>query len=144
MVSRDPRSIQGFIPMRIPTVTHNALEPGMRKGKPCIRKSARLKNAEAHWEAHLAKLAEQLDGHALSGALMVQVRFAFQADERHSAGTPHTSKPDADNLEKTLWDVLQRLGVIEDDRRIFDKRVSKLYADVPGVYVRIEEVTLNG
>lgn len=135
------RSIEKFTPMRIPTVTHNSLMPINGKGgKPKIVKTPELREAEATWEAHLAPLRNLVPDGPLSGGLAVSVRFAFQANEEHPVGTMHVTKPDADNLEKTLWDVLQRLDVIEDDSRIFFKEIAKLYADVPGVWIRLEEM----
>lgn len=134
------RSIERFCPMRIPTVTHNSLMPIKGKGGMKIVKTPELREAEATWEAHLAPLRTLVPDGPFSGAIIANVRFAFQADAKHPAGTPHTTKPDADNLEKTLWDVLQRLGIIEDDCQVFCKDVAKLYAEVPGVYLRLEEV----
>ena len=68
------------------------------------------------------------------------MRLCWAADSRHPAGSPKATKPDLDNVEKTLWDVLGRLGFFEGDQQVALKRVAKLYGEVPGVYVRLEEM----
>lgn len=139
---RNANRISTFVAMRIPTVTHNDLEPGMRKGRPYIRKGARLLEAEAKWDAHLGALKDRLvAGGArlpLGGPLMARVKFLFDADERHSVGSPHTEKPDLDNIEKTFWDAMARAGIIEDDKLVFAKSVTKAYDRIPGVRIEIE------
>lgn len=138
---RDANSFGAFVAMRIPTVTHNDLEPGMRKGKPFIRKSKRLLEAEASWKAHLGSLRDRLANYGtrlpLSGPLVAKVQFLFEADEAHPAGTPHAGKPDLDNVEKTFWDAMARVGIVEDDRLVFHKDVTKAYDAVPGVRIEI-------
>lgn len=138
---RDANSIRAFVAMRVPTVTHNDLKPGMRKGKPYIRKSARLLDAEASWEAHLGPLGDRLADLGaklpLSGPLVAKVQFLFEADETHPARTPHVGKPDLDNVEKTFWDAMVRTGLLEDDRLVFHKDVTKAYDAVPGVRIEI-------
>lgn len=44
---------------------------------------------------------------------------------------PHTEKPDADNLVKTILDAATRAGVWVDDAQVFDLRVRKFRAAVP-------------
>lgn len=44
---------------------------------------------------------------------------------------PHTEKPDADNLVKTILDQATAAGVWTDDARVFDLRVRKFRAAVP-------------
>lgn len=140
--ARNANRMSAFVAMRIPTVTHNDLEPGMRKGKPYIRKSEELREAEAKWEAHLGIAKGRIEGMGaklpLSGPLVARVQFLFEADERHPAGTPHADKPDLDNIEKTFWDAMCRVGLIEDDRLVFCKEVTKAYDRIPGVRIEIE------
>ena len=45
---------------------------------------------------------------------------------------PHQQKPDKDNLEKALMDAVYR-G--EDDSRVWDSRVSKVWAPVAGIVI---------
>lgn len=130
-------SIEFFEPMVPPKTTHNDLEPGMRKGKPTIRKSQDLRNAEAKWEAHLAKHAP---AEPLEGPVMAQARICWPTEGKHGQGEPMTGKPDLDNVEKTLWDVMAKLGFYTDDAHIVDKRTGKMWADPAGIWIRLEEI----
>ncbi len=47
---------------------------------------------------------------------------------------------DVDNLRKLLQDVLQKAGFFEDDSQIVESESSKVYAEVPGYWVRITGV----
>lgn len=122
-------------------MTHNDLRPiKSRDGKLKIVKTQELHEAEAKWEAHLA--AALPDGHEpLSGPLGMELKICFRAAGKHHSGDPHISKPDLDNLEKTIGDVLQRIGAIEDDCLICAKYVTKSWNEIPGVYIKVEEIS---
>ena len=131
-------AVEFFAPMRVPSTTHNDLiAVPMHGGGARIVKSAALREAEAAWESRLARFAPEMP---LSGPLAADVRLCWEADAKHPAGSPKDTKPDLDNIEKTLWDVMERLGFFENDAQVALKRVAKLYGDVPGVYVRLEEM----
>lgn len=131
-------AVELFCPMRVPTATHNGLlAVSDRRGKARLVKSQALREAEAAWESHLARFAPP---RPLSGPLMADVRFCWAADARHPAGTPKETKPDLDNVEKAFWDALQRLRYFVGDQQVALKTVAKLYAEAPGVYVRLEEM----
>lgn len=53
-------------------------------------------------------------------------------------GKPHTSRPDCDNIAKTIIDALNRLAFY-DDSAICELRITKMYSESPCVDVRIEE-----
>ena len=44
-----------------------------------------------------------------------------------------------DNLCKALFDIMTRLHYWNDDKQIYSAVVEKFWADVPGVFVKIEE-----
>lgn len=133
-------AVEFFAAMRVPSTTHNDLVAvPMAHGGARIVKSAALREAEAAWESRLARFAPD---RPLTGPLAADVRLCWEADAAHPAGTPKATKPDLDNIEKTLWDVLGRLGFFErGDQQVALKRVAKLYGEVPGVYVRLEEMS---
>lgn len=129
--------IEFFAPMVPPTVTHNGLEVHRYGGRARIGKSAALVDAEAKWEAHLARFAPPKP---LTGPLRADLRLCWPTRGEHPQGTPKDTKPDLDNTEKTVWDVLQRLGYYEGDQQIADKHSAKMWADPAGVYLRLEEI----
>lgn len=138
-----PRMIRLRIPMRIPTVTHNELVIRKRGKGRFIGKSDALLEAEERIRANLASRLPRMDG-PLEGPLMATVTYRFATDGKHAQMEPHTEKPDGDNLVKTLWDVLQGLGVIADDCRIADQRIVKVWADPPGVQLEVREIGGRG
>ena len=123
-----------FLAMEPPTVTHNDLEPGMRDGRPCIRKSGRLREAE---DAIMARLAPVRPAEPLSGPLRLQVRWCFGTGGRRPQGAPHTSRPDMSNMLKTLEDCMVRAGWIADDALVCEERLAKAWSDPAGIWVRV-------
>lgn len=133
------RKVEFFEPMRVPGATHNLLEPYRKSsGKPGIRKSDSLKEAEAKWEAHLGR---HTPGAPLSGPLAVRITFCYEPDRLHPAGSPKVTVPDVDNLAKTVIDSMKRLGwFAEDDAQVADLLLTKGYQHPQGVYVSVEEI----
>lgn len=50
-----------------------------------------------------------------------------------------TTKPDTDNIAKSILDSLNKIAYL-DDKQVVDLRVRKRYAEVPSVSVWISEV----
>ena len=133
-----------FLPMRIPTVTHNDLVPWRAKGgRIGIRKSDALKDAE---DAIMARIraAGMPESPVSCRAARLTVKWCFLADGRHAVGEPHTSKPDMSNMLKTLEDCLTRCGVISDDSIICQESLSKGYAGHEGIYIDVTAIDADG
>lgn len=128
-----------FLPMRIPTVTHNDLAPLRAKGgRIGIRKSDALKDAE---DALMARIrAAGVPEKPVSCAARLTVTWCFLADGRHTVGEPHTSKPDMSNMLKTLEDCLTRCSVISDDSIICQEFLAKGYAEHEGIYIEVTAI----
>ncbi len=136
------RVIQGFLPVEPPKVTHNDLTIRYRTktsgGRvPYVAKSDRLRKAEDAIRPHIARLAPSMP---LSGALRVTWKLAWPTDGKHYQGEAKTTKPDADNVVKTLNDLLESCRVIANDAMICDLRAMKMFRDPAGIWVRVEEV----
>lgn len=50
------------------------------------------------------------------------------------------TKPDLDNSVKLLQDCMTKLGFWQDDRFVVSLITEKFWAQVPGIYIRIEAV----
>ena len=79
---------------------------------------------------------------AVPVAVKVRWTFPWRKSERRgivAAGVPvpHTSRPDLDNLEKNLLDVLTRLNFWTDDSLVAEKSTSKFWGPKPGIDVEI-------
>ena len=79
-----------------------------------------------------------------SGPVSLKVRwtFPYRKSERRSvvnAGipVPHNVRPDLDNLEKNLLDVLTRLNFWTDDSLVTEKFTSKWWGPKPGIDIEI-------
>lgn len=130
--------IEFFEPMVPPTATHNDLVAvSDSRGKARLVKSAALKAAEAKWEAHLAEHAPQKP---LDGPIAIEMRICWPTGGRRAQGSWHAVKPDADNVEKTVFDVMAKLGYFANDSRIALHSTAKLWSDPAGIYVRMEEL----
>lgn len=78
-------------------------------------------------------------------ALMLQFTWPWRASEskkvRARGRIPHTSRPDASNLAKTIEDRLVALRFIEDDNAVVSLYVSKWWGDESGIHVAIDPFT---
>lgn len=76
-----------------------------------------------------------------TGAVAVSVAWHFELKSAKKM-TPKTTRPDLDNLEKALFDVMTKLGFWKDDSQIQRKFSEKF--DVPvgqgGLFVFVEEL----
>ena len=92
-----------------------------------------------------ALLAPHAPAEPLRGGIYLQARwcFPYRQSERKSVTKtgreiPHTSRPDLDNLEKSLLDVLTRLRFIEDDSKIYLKSTAKVWGPAPYLAIAIK------
>ena len=133
-----PRSVQCFMPTPPPSVTHNALEIRRGKGRQMfIGKSDRLKAEEDRLRPYIAKIRPS---EPLSGPLVATWKLVWSTDGKHKQGEAKTTRPDVDNVIKTLNDLLESCHVIENDAMVCDLRVQKMYGNPAGIWVRIEEI----
>lgn len=57
-------------------------------------------------------------------------------------GTPRTTKPDTDNLDKMLKDCMTRCGVWWDDAQVTEEHIGKYWSRTPGIWVRVVRIRL--
>lgn len=76
-------------------------------------------------------------------SIMIDMEFRIPIPQSYSnkkkkelEWTPHTKKPDLDNLVKAVLDALNGVAYT-DDSLISDINASKSYAEKPGVYIMI-------
>lgn len=125
-----------FLPMLPPTSTHQQVGHTIDKQGRHRFYQRGNGEAEAKLTAHLMKhIPEQ----PYSGAIRVVVKWCYPRKAKHQNGEPYTNKPDVDNLCKALFDIMTRLHYWNDDKQIYSAVVEKFWADVPGVFVKIEE-----
>lgn len=95
------------------------------------------------------KYSEALLEQALSGyqpkepfdtAIRLKVIWIFEPTKKSKDGERKATRPDLDNLQKTLQDVMCRMKFYKDDGLITDLDVSKRWHRNSGLYIEIEEV----
>lgn len=130
-------TLEFFLPMDPPTVTHQEKQIHVVKGKPVFYEPAELKAARAKLRDHLAK---HRPAQPFAGGVRLVAKWCFPRG-RHKDGTYRITKPDTDNLQKLLKDVMTAVGFWRDDAQVASEIVEKFWAEIPGIYIRLEELT---
>lgn len=106
------------------------------KRQACFYEPADLKAARQKLMGHLA-------GHRpeqpFDQGVRLMVKWCFPKG-KHADGEYRITKPDTDNLQKLLKDCMTACGFWKDDALVAAEMVEKFWAEIPGIYVRIEEI----
>lgn len=131
--------MQFFMPMIPPTVTHQEKKTTVNKntGKVIYYEPVELKDARAKLTA---ALHEHVPESPFTGATQLQVCWMFPCGDNHESGAWKTTKPDTDNLQKMLKDIMTDLGFWTDDALVCCELISKHWSDVPGIYIEITDL----
>lgn len=130
--------IEFFLPIIPPTVTHQEKAVHVVKGKPHFYEPDELKAARVKLTAHLGK---HKPDKPFTGALRLVTKWCFPITGKHKDGEWKDTKPDNTNLIKMFEDVMQALGYFKNDAQIASSVTEKFWATLPGIYVKIEELT---
>lgn len=129
--------IEFFMPMRPPTVTHQEKKIHVVNGKPILYEPEELKAARRKLVGHLRKHAP---AEPMKSGIRLMVKWCFPITGKHINGEYRISKPDTDNLQKLLKDCMTACGFWKDDALVASEIVEKFWAELPGIYVRIESL----
>lgn len=125
-----------FMAMKPPTVTHQEKKVAVKNGKPVFYEPQELKDARNKLESHLNK--HKPDTPYTSGVRLL-TKWCFPRGN-HKDGEYRVTKPDTDNLQKLLKDCMTSTGFWEDDALVASEITEKFWADIPGIYIAIEEL----
>lgn len=126
-----------FLPMIPPTVTAQEHKVSVKNGKPVFYDPPELKAARVKLTAHLAKFAPE---RKYSSSVRLLVKWLFPITGKHFDGEYKATKPDTDNLQKLLKDCMTECGYWKDDALVASEIVEKFWAEIPGIYIRVEEL----
>lgn len=126
-----------YVPMIPPTVTAQMHKVDARGRKPRFYDPPELVAAKSKLEAHLAKHRPEAP---MSGPVYLFVMWGFPITGEHEDGEFKTSRPDTDNLQKALKDVMTKLGFWKDDAQVAFEPTVKVWAANPGLYVIVDEL----
>nr|WP_252894885.1 RusA family crossover junction endodeoxyribonuclease [Liquorilactobacillus satsumensis] len=124
---------------KIPTVTHQEKQVAVIKGKPHFYEPPELQSARSLITDHLGKFAPKEP--FPPGKVRLLVKYCYLATGKHKNGEYKRTKPDLDNNMKLLQDCMTQLGFWKDDMYIVSLIAEKFWADLPGIYIKIEEVS---
>ena len=128
--------IEFFIPMLPPTITHQQHKVKTVNGKPVFYDPPELKDARQKLTANLIpNIPEQ----PFTTAVRLTTKWLFPKGQ-HKNGEWKTTKPDTDNMIKLLKDCMTVCRFWKDDALVVSEITEKFWADIPGIYVRIEEL----
>lgn len=125
-----------FVAIIPPTVTHQEKKVSVIKGKPVFYEPSNLKDARLKLMSHLARF---VPAKKYIGGVRLIVKWCFPR-KNHRDGEYKITKPDTDNLQKLLKDVMTKLGYWADDNLVASEIVEKFWAEKPGIYIRIEDL----
>lgn len=129
-------AMEFFMAMNPPTCTHQEQQVRVVNGKPVFYEPPELKAARQKLTAHLAK-------HKPFEQYMVPVELVAKwcfPRGKHKDGEYRFTKPDTDNLQKLLKDCMTDMGFWKDDCLVCREITEKFWAEIPGIYIRIEEL----
>ncbi len=125
-----------FMAMAPPTVTQQEHKVTVVNGKPVFYDPLEVKAARQKLLAHLAKHKPQKRYEA---GIRLIARWCFPKGS-HCDGEYRITKPDTDNLQKMLKDCMTMCGFWKDDALVASELAEKFWAEIPGIYIRIEEL----
>lgn len=126
-----------FMAMNPPTTTHQEKKVRVNKCKPVIYEPDELRAARQKLQVHLAKYVPDKP---YTGAIKLLVKWCFPITGKHKNGEYKTTKPDTDNLQKLLKDVMTSLGYWKDDALVACEIAEKFWAEIPGIYIVIDSL----
>lgn len=129
--------IEFFMPMVPPSTTHQTKQVTVRNGKPVFYEPAELKAARAKLMGHLS---QHVPKEKYTGPVRLVTKWLFPLVSGTENGQYKHTRPDTDNLQKLLKDCMSNCGYWKDDALVVSEIVEKFWAEVPGIYIKIEEV----
>lgn len=129
--------IEFFMPMIPPTTTAQEKDVTVVNGKPVFFDPPDLVKAK---NKLMAGLIPHRPEKPLDGALRLVVKWCFPITGKHHNGEYKYTKPDADNLNKALKDIMEKLGFYVNDSRVASETIEKFWAEVPGVWIHLEKI----
>lgn len=129
--------IKFFIECDPPTNTQQEHRIGKRKdGSTYIYEDRKLKEARNLLLTQVAKEAPKVP---LAGPVRLVVKWCFPGGKKPD-GTYKITKPDTDNLNKMLKDVMTQAGYWKDDAQVASELIEKFWAKHPGIFILVEEI----
>lgn len=125
-----------FMAMIPPECTHQEKKVSVINGKPVFYDPPEVKKARMKLTSYLVQHKPAMPYKA---GCRLLVKWCFPKG-KHNDGEYRITKPDTDNLQKLLKDCMTDAGFWKDDCLVASEIIEKFWADIPGIYIRIEEL----
>lgn len=122
--------------MNPPTITYQEHDVKIVHGKPVFYDPPELKVAKEKLMAHLSKYTP---ASPIQSGVMLHAKWCFPKGN-HENGEYRLTKPDTDNLQKMLKDCMTKCGFWKNDALVAFEIIEKFWAEIPGIYIRVEEL----
>ncbi len=127
-----------FLLLDPPTATAQERKVRIVRNKPIFYQPEKLKEAKKILSQHLAPFKPEVP---FVGPVELHVSWMFLRGKRHKHREWRVTKPDTDNLQKMLKDVMTDLGFWKDDALVVKEHVEKIWSDEPtGISIEIIEL----
>lgn len=131
-------TVEFFMPMKKPpTTTHQQKQVTVVNGKPIFYEPDSLKDARSLLMAHLG---QHVPKDQYTKPVRLFVKWCFPMTKTSKNGQYKHTRPDVDNSQKLLFDCMTDLGFWKDDSQVVSLIAEKFWAELPGIYIKIEEV----
>lgn len=128
-----------FVKVVPPTKTYQQKKITVRNGKPILYEPKELKEVRKLFEIFVGQYAPK---EPYTKPIKLTVLWRFPITAKHKDGDYKYTRPDLDNLQKLLQDVMTSTGFWTDDSLICELNVSKIWSNSPvGIYIKIEELS---
>ena len=128
-----------FLLLDPPTVTAQERQVTIVHNRPVFYQPEKLKEAKRILRLHLRPFKPKVP---FIGPVELHVSWLFPRGKRHKNKEWRVTKPDTDNLQKMLKDVMTDLGFWVDDAQVVKEHVEKVWSDEPtGISIEIIELS---
>jgi len=127
-----------FLDIIPPTTTAQQHKVRVVNGRPFFYDTKEIKAAK---KVLKEALEPYIPEEPITGPIELKTLWMFPC-KSHRPGTYRTTRPDTDNIEKILKDVMTGLGYWKDDALVAKETVTKIWAeDTPGIVIEINPLT---
>lgn len=123
-----------MLPIEPPTATHQQKKVNWNQRR--FYEPQNVKEARQLLRGYLSHYAP---ARPLEGAVGLTVTYLYGTKDKRRDGEYKTTRPDLDNSQKLLQDVMTDLGFWADDARIVDLRITKFWSIKPGIAIKVEQ-----
>lgn len=128
--------IDFFLPMKdVPRATYQMKRMMVRDGKPMLIDSPQTKLARHEFSWRTKKYRPDAP---IESPVELYVQWRFPLTKRSKEGQWKTTRPDTDNLNKMLKDVLTANGYWKDDSYVVREIIEKIWSENSGIHIKIK------